>query len=167
MASELAIVGPGGRIQLDRRTIELLAEMFVGFLDIIEPEPDCETTDLEDDFVEHVENGPGCEVADAGGHSWIERKDQTRDPFAGHGPSTIGAHEDAEDEDSDCGDDEGEPNFAKPPRGYGPGCTISDSDYGGEEAGEADDAAYLHHPSTESIRLKDQSTKLPPTGLTC
>jgi hypothetical protein len=41
----LALVGPGGRLPLDRRTIEALAELFVGLLDIAQADPDCEADD--------------------------------------------------------------------------------------------------------------------------
>lgn len=50
---------------------------------------------------------------------------------------------DVEDDTDDCGQDEGEPDFRKHRRyrrdQYGPGCIISDSDFGGEEAGERAD----------------------------
>lgn len=54
---------------------------------------------------------------------------------------------DLEDGDQDHGADEGEPFFHDPvarrqnrSRYAGPGCPISDSDYGGEEPGEREDA---------------------------
>ena len=46
-------------------------------------------------------------------------------------------------DDDDCGNDEGEPDYRKHRRSRrnesGPGCAISDSDYGGEEPGERED----------------------------
>lgn len=50
---------------------------------------------------------------------------------------------DFEEDSEDCGQDEGEPDFRKRRRyrrGYaGPGCLISDSDFGAEEAGEREE----------------------------
>ena len=133
MASELAIVGPGGRIELDRRTIELLAEMFVGFLDITEPEPDLEEPGLEDSFVEHAADGPGCPISDtdhceAGDDNlgWIGYDGMAGDP------------EDAEDDDPGGGnvEDEGEAVDEREP------------DYGDSSCDfrpVADPAAYREH----------------------
>jgi hypothetical protein len=50
---------------------------------------------------------------------------------------------DLEEDNEDCGHDEGEPDFRKRPRHRrnfsGPGCNISDPDYGAEDVGEAED----------------------------
>jgi hypothetical protein len=47
---------------------------------------------------------------------------------------------DLEEDNEDCGQDEGEPDLRKRRRYRrnfaGPGCTISDTDFGAEEAGE-------------------------------
>lgn len=40
------------------------------------------------------------------------------------------------DPDTEQTGDEGEPDFLTKHEGYGPGCSISDPDYGGEEKGE-------------------------------
>ena len=66
----------------------------------------------------------------------------------------FGNPEDAEEDDEDCGHDEGEPDYRKRRRHRqnegGPGCAISDSDYyGGEKPGESENAA--------STRVWDQS----------
>ena len=49
---------------------------------------------------------------------------------------------DLEEDNEDCGHDEAEPDFRKRRRHRrnfaGPGCMISDADYGGEEAGEVE-----------------------------
>lgn len=69
----MALVGPGGTLPLDRRTVEALAEFFVGMLDIVEPRPDCELDGdeadgnrSEEDFIDFsgYGSGPGCAVAD-------------------------------------------------------------------------------------------------------
>lgn len=48
-----------------------------------------------------------------------------------------------EDDDEDCSGDEGEPDFRKRRRyrrnEAGPGCSISDQDYGGEEIGDREE----------------------------
>lgn len=92
----LALVGPGGRLPLDRRTIEALAQVFVGMLDIAEPDPDLE----EDD--------PQGEITDD-------------DPAFDARSRAIANR-----------------------TGSGPGCKISDPDYGAEEAGEFDEGEYGH-----------------------
>ena len=62
----------------------------------------------------------------------------------------------AEEDNEDCGHDEGEPDYRKRRRHRrnesGPGCTISDTDYGAEEIGEPIDGIV---PSAYGI---DQST---------
>lgn len=60
---------------------------------------------------------------------------------------------DMEEDNEDRGIDTGEPDYRPPPshmrthlrRLYGPGCIDSDSDYGGEEAGEAENG--IVHPT--------------------
>lgn len=83
--------------------------------------------DFEDDVDEHK----GDELGDTSAPEWI-----SLGRFKGRDPSGSLPHEDDEDDDSDTGGDEAEPNFAKPPRAYGAGCEISDTDFGAEEAGE-------------------------------
>ena len=60
----------------------------------------------------------------------------------------VGNPEDAEEDDEDCGHDEGKPDYRKRRRHRqnegGPGCAISDSDYGGEEPGEPENCGQ--HP---------------------
>lgn len=60
----------------------------------------------------------------------------------------FGNPEDAEEDSEDCSHDEGEPDYHKRRRHCrnegGPGCAISDSDYGGEEPGEPDNG--VEHP---------------------
>jgi hypothetical protein len=65
-----SLIGPGGELPLDRRTVEALAEFFVGMLDLVEPEPDAEPDFSEDDAVlppwwgEQRGDGAGCPIAD-------------------------------------------------------------------------------------------------------
>lgn len=76
---EIALIGPGGRLPLDRKTLETLAEVIVGLLDIAEPDPDLEPNGDElDGFAGEDEPlfnnehpaahhlGPGCPIADPG-----------------------------------------------------------------------------------------------------
>lgn len=78
-AAALALVGPGGSLTLDRRTIEALAAVFVDLLIIADPDPERE---------------PDGDEADA---AWVEwnamRGSQKR------GPNIAGEHEDDEDSD--------------------------------------------------------------------
>lgn len=69
----LALVGPGGSLPLDRRTIETLAELFVALLDLSEPDPDIEpngdeldTNNAEDETLHSAfGGGPGCIYSDS------------------------------------------------------------------------------------------------------
>jgi hypothetical protein len=122
MRDVIALMGPGGRLELDRRTIEILAHLSVGLLDLADSDPDEEEPGLEDSFMDHREgfgaDGPGCPVADAGGPSWREQFDQTGAPFGSHllqGTATIGAHEDAEDDDAAEEDDHSGGNVTDEP----------------------------------------------------
>lgn len=75
----LALVGPGGRLPLDRRTIEALATVFVGLLDIAQPDPERE---------------PDGDEADA---AWVEWDKMA--PASKRGPNIAGHHEDDEESD--------------------------------------------------------------------
>jgi hypothetical protein len=78
--SALALVGPGGRLELDRRTLETLAEVIVALLDIAEPEPDVEPNGdeldgngSEDDFMLHyTDDAGGCPLSDPGGGDVVD-----------------------------------------------------------------------------------------------
>jgi hypothetical protein len=54
-----------------------------------------------------------------------------------------------EEDDEDCGRDDGEPDYRRPHwrlrKWAGPGCMISDSDYGSEDEGEPEDG--IAHPA--------------------
>ena len=45
LPSQLVLTGPGGALPLPRATVEALAEFFVGWLDLVEPDPDSEEDD--------------------------------------------------------------------------------------------------------------------------
>jgi hypothetical protein len=123
--AQIALIGSDGVVRyLDRQTLETLAQFSVDALDLVDGDCDRELIDeAEPDYEE-------------GSPAWVEwhtmRGSQKR------GPNIAGENEDDEDGDCDHGGDEGEPNFDDPPsrRDRGPGCMISDPDYGGEEAGE-------------------------------
>jgi|SRR6185312_13126599 len=80
-----------------RAAIEAAVETLVAVLDAMAGEADAEDDDPLEDTNED-------------GHSWVERIDQTKHPYAGHEAATCGAHEDAEDDDPGGGnvEDEGE-----------------------------------------------------------
>jgi hypothetical protein len=119
MREVITLTGPGGQLELDRRTIEILAHLSVGLLDAADSNPDEEEPGLEDSFCHHGDSfwtdGPGCQVSDPGGHSWVERTDQRRPAYGRNGPSTIGAHEDAEDDDPAEEDDDSGGNVTDEP----------------------------------------------------
>ena len=52
-----------------------------------------------------------------------------------------------EEDNEDCGHDEGEPDYRRPHwrlrKWAGPGCNISDCDYGSEDEGEADEGRCI------------------------
>lgn len=156
----LALIGTGGSMLVSRDQLGDMIEFLVALQDICEPEADLEEPGLEDSFTAHPANGPGCPVSDGPEYAYPEWHTLGRHKNRSY-TGTI-PHEDAEDDDSDCGSDEGEPDFAKPLCGGGPGCIISDSDYGGEEAGERDEgiAAPIYGldqtkgPVNESVALR-------------
>lgn len=113
-----------------RNVVHDMIERLIEQLDDRDPDPDLE----QDDPTEN--NGD-----DVGDMAWVEWTTMRGSQKAG--PNIIvGFNEDIEDDEGggDTSGDEGEPNFNPdkrfPTRLYGPGCEISDSDYGGEEAGE-------------------------------
>lgn len=72
-APQLALLGPGGAIALDRKTIEALADLFVGLLDIADIDPDLEHNAVEDEpsfdprtrmVLNSYGWGPGCLITD-------------------------------------------------------------------------------------------------------
>lgn len=118
----------------DRAEIEAFIAVAIDLLDLSEPDPDAEEIDLEDSFVDHHADGPGCPVADSAGDQsaveWTTLRGAQR-----RGPNIV-AHEDEEDDDpaEDVGDaqdgnfaeDDAVANFAW--LGNGPGCPVSDPD---------------------------------------
>lgn len=103
----------------------------VGFISVA-----IDLLDLTDGDLDLEEDDPPEEAGDHEDAAWIEREDQRRIAVGGlHGSDIPGISEDAEVDDEDCGQDEAEPDFRKHRRyrrgESGPGCVISDSDYGG------------------------------------
>jgi hypothetical protein len=80
--------------------------------------------------------GPGCIVSDP---DFCAARDDHGTAEGGVYDGAAGDADDAEDEDSDTGGDEGEPDFTSRWKrlANGPGCTISDPDYGNEDGVEA------------------------------
>ena len=86
-----------------------MIERPIAWCDQDDGDPDLEETGLEDSFMKHHVDGPGCAIADAG--------EPVGDESDGNFP-----------EDKDA---------ASHKRwGNGPGCHVSDPDKGGEEDGE-------------------------------
>src|SRR5579875_3446662 len=62
-----------------RKAIEKAVEAFLARLDEMDGDPDVEPNgdeldgnNLEDDFMRHADNGPGCPVADQGEYAYTE-----------------------------------------------------------------------------------------------
>lgn len=133
-----------------------------------EDDPDLEQTFDEDDWYEHAASGPGCPVSDPGGAG--EGEDDERDgtdegdiswaewhtlPAASRragrtdGTSADGwvqaIHEDTEDDDpAGQRDEDGVNTELWALRGdHGPGCTISDPDYGVDDQPQDNEAEPL------------------------
>lgn len=51
--------------QYDRDKLASFIEVAIGLLDTLDGDPDVEMTGLEDDFMEHAADGPGCPIADS------------------------------------------------------------------------------------------------------
>lgn len=88
----------------NRDQLEGFIAVAIDLLDLADPDPDAEETGLEDSFMDHPADGPGCPVADSGSdQAWPEwtslRKHQRRGPLASPG------HEDDEDDDAAEEDD--------------------------------------------------------------
>jgi hypothetical protein len=123
---------------LDRFNREELGntiEVLVALLDIWDGDPDAlDTNDAEDDFARtglsnaYASNsGPGCyvsDIPDATTTEWHTRG-RLKDVPGIYGKNGWRVDEDAEDDDPDCGLDEGEPNFVAASDG-GAGCPIAD-----------------------------------------
>ncbi|MXP27907.1 hypothetical protein GRI58_03605 [Porphyrobacter algicida] len=103
-------------------------EVLVALLDIWDGEPDDEVTEAEDDFLDRPKrpwDRPGCDIADPGENAWIEW-DQLRHRHR-RGPNISSEDENAEDDDPAGQYDED--TYSGPrPKGFGPGCDISDPD---------------------------------------
>lgn len=131
-----------------RDQIAAAIETMVAVLDCMDPDPDLDTANAEDEhlngFATYGTSGPGCSIADAGEYAypeWHTRGRHKAAEFRGTLP-----HEDAEEDDGpDSSGDEAEPDFATRHAGSGPGCLISDPDKGGEEDGEIEQGEYARH----------------------
>jgi len=141
----IRFAGQGGKLLVTPERIADAIELLVGMLDTAQPCAECEESGIEDSFMEHPADGPGCSVADQDAGAWVEWT-SLRAVGKRRANSTFG-EEDAEDDDGGGDDDRSEdtPGFDRASRalanifGEGAGCSISDSDYGGEEAGEQED----------------------------
>lgn len=60
--------------RFDRTKLEAFVMVAIDLMDVADPDPEAEETDLEDSFVlsgwahDFALPGPGCEISDAGGH---------------------------------------------------------------------------------------------------
>ncbi|WP_324740119.1 hypothetical protein U8326_10090 [Tsuneonella sp. CC-YZS046] len=115
----------------DRNTIASAVEVLVAVLDAMDGEPDQEdATDLEDDFALSSPNaqlgGPGCLVSDNDSCPAGDDRIYGSDDGAG------GDVDDAEEDDpsGQCDEDGINTDLRVRWQDYGPGCAISDPDYG-------------------------------------
>jgi hypothetical protein len=127
-----------------RGAIEKAVEAFIARLDEMDGDPELEDSEASETaidekgrYLDEREIGFG---ADGRPCTWVRTEDNehaatewhTRGRHKEPGPSQMpGAYadEDSEDDDPDHGGDEAEPDFRRPPPGYGPGCEIADSDF--------------------------------------
>ena len=91
------------------RTVADQIEAMMALLDDLDGDCDYEEPNLEDSFIAHNPNGPGCPVSDAGDPAWIEWESRGRDKLVSHARDANGQtlHEDDEDDDpaeDDCED---------------------------------------------------------------
>ena len=100
-----------------RLELEFIAQVAVDALDKRDGDPDDEP---------NGDDEPIAAEGDSGDVAWIEW-----DQLCGsqkRGPNVASQNEDDENDDEDCGLDEGEPDM-RSIRGHGAGCVISDSDH--------------------------------------
>jgi hypothetical protein len=122
--------------RFDRQHLEAFMEVAVELMDVIDGDPDAETgNDVEDDFVltpqaiDRAISDPAIDFVDQDGGAWVEwhtmRGSQKR------GANFTLGHEDDEEDDppGQCDEDGINTDFALA-LGGGPGCKISDPDYG-------------------------------------
>ena len=128
-------------------------------LDLADGDSDLENaTDLEDDFALSPRaigyaTGPGCEVSDGTGDQAYVEWDSHR-AARSSANCILAGEEDDEDDDSDQAHDEGEPDFRRVV-GEGPGCPISDPDFG------IDDVGHDQEHDAEREQLPDDVPMLP------
>lgn len=142
-----AIALSNGATEAPPELVASLIEQLIGALD--EQDGDL---DLEPDGDEAGGDGlPGDPIdAEHVSPEWHSLPARDRREVGTQGrllPGIWSAGDDIEQDDGqDSSGDEGEPDFGTPPKGSGPGCTISDADYGGEELGELDEGSFLAPP---------------------
>ena len=120
--------------RFDREQLAGFVAIAIDLMDLADPDPDLEdATDLEDDFALSPQaigdaTGPGCEVSDGTGDQvyveWVSHR-----AARSSANCILAGEEDDEDDDSDQAHDEGEPDLRRVV-GEGPGCPISDPDFG-------------------------------------
>lgn len=136
--------------QFEADEIETAVEGLIAELDRRDGDTDLEENGLEDDFLPHAADGPGCPVSDPGGGdansevadpTWTEWQTRRGSKVDANGAEVVGRdrhgnllHEDAEDDDprEDNGDEDdgnlAEDEFAArfALYGSGPGCALTD-----------------------------------------
>lgn len=135
-------------------------EILIDVLDLIGGDPDCEGQCDEDPITcapelgpQFMPKGPGCAISDEAEQAYVEWHTRGRHKLALGGSEITAGHEDDEEDDAPeeddpqgaCDEDEvstngtGHGSFYSAIHYAGPGCAISDPDYGGEELGERDE----------------------------
>jgi hypothetical protein len=121
-------------IGVARQALVSTIQALINLLDNLEPDPDIEETDAEDELlsaraIAAAQDNPGCIASNPGDTAWIERPEQKRKPLPNGCWANVGNSEDAERDDEDCcaaADDD-------------PGRMISDGKAGDEDDQEEDD----------------------------
>ena len=168
MASDPATPPPAASLPalrlLERHSPHEIAdaiEIMLDFLDVLGGEADLEEPGLEDSFMDHAADGPGCSVADAGGPSWTEWQTRGRHKLSRGGTEKASRRDDIPDQHEDDEDDDPDTGIEDDPLGCDPeedrclagddmirsGAIIATGIYGfnyaatgGREIGDAEDA---------------------------
>lgn len=141
-------------LAIPRADLEALIAQAIEAADSRDGDPDIEANgdEQDHDFAEDEEghfgahhgyvslqlSAPGCPISDPDHSSWPEWHTMGRHKARTFNQSL--PEEDIEEDDEDCGGDEGEPYFNDPMSraSASPGCIISDSDKGVDDEGEID-----------------------------
>ena len=151
MASDPATPPPAASLPalrlLERHSPHEIAdaiEIMLDFLDVLGGEADLEEPGLEDSFMTHEADGPGCPIADAGGPTWTEWQTRGRYKLSRGGTEKATRRDDNPDQSEDDEDDDNDTTAEDgPPHGDGAPGDREDA----EPEHDREECSEPHHPT--------------------